>query len=146
MCQILDFNNKMEANKINLMQRCCNIYPLFYICNIFRGNLNKKVLHIAISAFLITNLLFSQLVINLLHDRHDAHEPAIELEKGQAALQRHGEHCKICSLDIVFNLFENPPPQLETQQQNSTLITSCAVNEKFVLVSFSQDRAPPFFA
>jgi hypothetical protein len=95
---------------------------------------------------LIVNLLFSQFAVNLFHDRHDVHEPAIELEKGQSAVQKHGEHCKVCSLDIVFNLLANPFRQLESPQQQSSQPTIFNVAVKLISVSFSQDRAPPFFA
>ncbi len=108
--------------------------------------MKSKALHIAFRFLLIANLLFSQFAVNLFHDRHDVHEPAIELQKGQSAVQKHGEHCKVCSLDIVFNLLANPFNQLESPQQLSNQPTAFSVTVKLILVSFSQDRAPPFLA
>jgi hypothetical protein len=105
--------------------------------------LNKRRLHIVLSGFLIANLLFSQIVINLLHDRHDAHEATIELPDGKASIQKHGEHCKVCSLDIHFKLFKNNPFRLAPQQQDLILTIACVASEKLIPVSFSQDRAPP---
>ena len=115
----------------------------FLSLSCIRSQLNNRRLHIILSGFLIANLVFSQIVINLLHDRHDAHEATIESQGGKASIQKHGEHCKVCSLDLLFNLFKSTLFQFEIQQQRSLLIISRAVNEKSTLVSFSQDRAPP---
>lgn len=108
--------------------------------------LKRKTLHIAFRFLLIANLLFSQFAINLFHDRHDVHEPAIELQKGESAIQKHGEHCKVCSLDIVFNLLTDPFIQLESPPQETTQTTAFNVEVELISVSFSQDRAPPVFA
>jgi hypothetical protein len=74
------------------------------------------------------------------------HEPAIELQKGESALQKHGEHCKVCSLDIAFNLLTDPFIQLESPRQETKQTTALNVEVELISVSFSQDRAPPVFA
>ena len=74
------------------------------------------------------------------------HEPAVELQKGESALQKHGEHCKVCSLDIVFNLLADPFIQPESSPQEITKTSAFNVEVELLSVSFSQDRAPPVFA
>jgi len=108
--------------------------------------LRRRITHIVFPFALTANLLFSQFVVNLFHDRHDVHEPAIELQKGESALQKHEEHCKVCSLDIVFNLLADPFIQLESPSQESIQTTAFNVEVELISVSFSQDRAPPIFA
>ena len=108
--------------------------------------LKRKTLHITFRLLLNANLLFSQFAINMFHDRHDVHEPAIELQKGESALQKHGEHCKVCSLDIVFNLLTDPFIQLESPPQETIQTTAFNVAVELISVSFSQGRAPPVFA
>jgi hypothetical protein len=114
--------------------------------SIFVRSLKKKSIHIAIRCLLIVNLLFSQFAVNLLHDRHDVHEPAIELHKGEAAIQKHGEHCKVCSLDIVFNLLSDPFVQLESPGHELSNASVFNAEVELISISFSQDRAPPVFA
>ena len=104
--------------------------------------MRKKVIQITFPFILIANLLFSQIVVNLLHDRHDFHEPIVELQKG-ASIQKHGEHCKICSLDILFNLLVNPSTKINALPVKDTLIVPLVVDVRTTLISFSQDRAPP---
>jgi len=108
--------------------------------------LKKKALHIAFRFLLIANLLFSQFAVNLFHDRHDVHEPSIELQKGESAIQKHGEHCKVCSLDIVFNLLSDPIILLQDPSLGIDQPTSLNVEAEPISFSFSQDRAPPIFA
>jgi hypothetical protein len=108
--------------------------------------LKKKALHIAFRFLLIANLLFSQFAVNLFHDRHDVHEQSLELQTGESALQKHGEHCKVCSLDIVFNLLAHSTIQLKDPTTGIAQPLSFNVEEELTSFSFSQDRAPPIFS
>ena len=108
-------------------------------------SLKKKALHIVLPVILIANLLFSQVAINLFHNNHDSRKATVELKKGQTGIQKQVEHCKICALDILFNLFYNAPAQFDVQPVKDTLIVSLAVDVKTALVFFSQGRAPPVF-
>jgi hypothetical protein len=126
------------------MQQCCSLYLIEYIC-IAIDDLNKKLIHTTLSCFLIANLLFGQLVVNLLHDRHDAHEPTVELGAGKTAIQKHGEHCKVCSLDIIFNLYSGSSYQSKSDAQRDIFTGSIADNAELIHISFCKDRAPPRF-
>ncbi|MEK6781398.1 MAG: hypothetical protein AABY93_06810 [Bacteroidota bacterium] len=104
--------------------------------------MKKKYLHIIISYFLVANVLLGQIVINLLHDRHDFHETVL---KSETSLVTHGEHCKICSLDLLFNLLINPVARHNVVPEEILLLTFLSVDVKQIQVSFSQNRAPPIF-
>jgi hypothetical protein len=97
---------------------------------------------------LIANLLFSQVVINLLHDPHDFHQPVSELQQelhkqGKATVQEHGEHCKVCSLDILFNILPNPSTILDFSVPKVAAVIYAHVEAGQSVLSFSKDRAPP---
>ncbi|HTJ48769.1 MAG TPA: hypothetical protein VL443_04880 [Cyclobacteriaceae bacterium] len=89
--------------------------------------------------------MFSQIVINLLHDDHNFCKPTVEFQKGQTSIQKHAERCKVCSLDIVFNLFDNASTHYDVSPLKDSLIVSLEDNVKHILVSFAQGRAPPVF-
>ncbi|HWA32841.1 MAG TPA: hypothetical protein VG737_01865 [Cyclobacteriaceae bacterium] len=106
--------------------------------------MRTKALNIAFPLILIANLLFSQVVVNLLHDPHDFHQQATELQKeGKSALQKHGEHCKICSLDILFNLLPSPSHNLDATICAPAPLLYSHVDAEQAVISFFRDRAPP---
>jgi len=107
--------------------------------------LRKRALHIVFPVVLIANLLFSQVAINLLHDNHTFGKPAVELQKDQTSIQKYAERCKVCSLDIIFNLFYNPSAHFDTILSKDTLIVFSDADVIHLPVSFTQDRAPPVF-
>jgi len=107
--------------------------------------LRKRALHIVFPVVLIANLLFSQVAINLLHDNHTYGKPAVELQKVKASVQKHTERCKVCSLDIIFNLFYNPSAHFDTILSKDTLIVFSDADLIHLPASFTQDRAPPVF-
>lgn len=124
------------------MQQCCSLLLIGYIC-INIKTLYKKQIHTALLLFLIGNLLFSQIIVSLLHDRHDAHKPTVELGVGKWAVQEHGEHCKVCSLDIIFNLYNACLHPSKSGKQKNIFDGLVASNAELILISFCQDRAPP---
>jgi len=105
--------------------------------------LKKKALHIVFPVVLIANLLFSQVAINLLHDNHTFTKPTVELQKGQTSVQKHVEHCKVCSLDIIFNLLYNPSTYFNVLLSKNTPVTFYNAGVIHASVSFTQGRAPP---
>jgi len=105
--------------------------------------LRKRALHIVFPVVLIANLLFSQVAINLLHDNHTSTKPTVELQKGQASVQKHAGHCKVCSLDIIFNLLYNPSIHFDVLLSKNTPVTVYNAGVIHASVSFTQDRAPP---
>jgi hypothetical protein len=106
--------------------------------------LRKKKQHIAIATLLLSSLLFGQLVVNLLHDRHDYHEVVSHSQNGDS-LQKHGEHCKVCSLDVLSNLLFSELDAPATHQHKNSFHSFSKTNELLVFVSYSQGRAPPAF-
>jgi hypothetical protein len=106
--------------------------------------LRKNKTHIALVTLLLSSLLFGQLAVNLLHDNHDFHEAVAQAQKGDS-LQKHGEHCKVCSLDIVLNLLFNEHVARNTPDQKDRFLPFSKTNELVVFASYSQGRAPPAF-
>jgi hypothetical protein len=105
--------------------------------------LNKKASYIVSHYFLIASLLFGQVAVNFLHSKHDAHERVILLPDGQHGVQKHGEHCKVCSLDILFNLLFQASTPISPLPFQGALVPKLELNVKFLRVSLSQGRAPP---
>jgi uncharacterized protein YuzE len=93
---------------------------------------------------LIVALAFGQVGVNFLHNRHDAHETVIDLD--HTVLVKHGEHCKVCAIDLVHQILA-PDLSIELAQTEAPL---AVVFYHTSFKSFSQpltkDRAPPAFA
>jgi len=108
--------------------------------------LKKKALYTAISCLLIVNLLFSQVALNFFHSKDtEQHETVAGIEKSQPAVHKHSEHCKVCSLDILFNLLIHPKTQLSIPRLTTVPGVALDVEVRLILISFAQDRAPPVF-
>jgi len=60
--------------------------------------------HIVISSSLIALLVFSQVGVNFLHSRHDEYSSPGKPAK-HVTVQRHGTHCKVCSMDVFNHAF-----------------------------------------
>ena len=113
--------------------------PIFVVR---KSKLRKKKLHTALTTLLLINLLFGQLGVSLLHDRHDYHEAVAHAEKGDS-LQKHGEHCKVCSLDIVLNLLFVEHRLQRAVNQAVCFVSFSKTDDLVVFVSYSRGRAPP---
>jgi hypothetical protein len=106
--------------------------------------LKRRFSHIAIPLLLIANLLFSQAVVNLLHDPHNFHQPVTQLQKaGKTTIQQHQEHCKVCSLDIVLTFVTHPAVYFQFSIQQTAPLFYVYSNVAQTLVSSCKDRAPP---
>jgi hypothetical protein len=108
--------------------------------------LKSKSLHIITSVFLIGSLLFAQVAVNFFHHNHDVHQlksVSVPLKDGAAGVQKHDEHCKVCSIDFFNHAFI--PSALLTFDH--PIFSSHKVRFDFhierIVVSYSQGRAPP---
>jgi hypothetical protein len=111
-----------------------------------RQFLKKKALHTIVSILLIANLLFSQVGLNFFHSRDtEQHEAFAGIEQAQSTVHNHSEHCKVCSLDILFNLLIQPTTPLRVLRLKTSPIVILSVDANRIPVSFAQDRAPPVF-
>jgi hypothetical protein len=103
----------------------------------------KSKRHIITIIFLGAALLFNQVGLNFFHDRHDAHEYFEAAKKNQTMLLHHGEHCQVCSLEVLFNVVlpvsvELPQPVAVSEFAEKTL-----PQPVIVFTALSQGRAPP---
>ena len=108
--------------------------------------MKSRLLHIVSSAFLISTLLFAQVAVNFFHNNHDVHQlksVSVPLKDGAAGVQKHDEHCKVCSIDF-FNhafiastllTFDHPAFNAHEVQHNFCI--------ERIAISYSQGRAPP---
>lgn len=106
--------------------------------------MGKRIHHIVAIFFLGSSLLFNQVALNFFHDKHDAHE-AFQAPTTKAQLVKHGEHCKICSIDTLFNLFFESPTLFTSHRVDADLVVFFNDSVKFISVSLYQNRAPPSF-
>ncbi len=100
----------------------------------------KSKSYIIIVYALIASLLVSQLAVNLFHDEHDFHE---SLSKKTESLQKHSEHCKICSIDVLINLELVQPIDIDNRIQLIAINAPSQVVANFAFVALSKGRAPP---
>ena len=108
--------------------------------------MQKNVLNIAFPCLLIANLLFSQVALNFLHSKDSEQHEATTLAHADGSLvHQHSDHCKVCSLDILFHFVENPPIDVAIPLPSDLRIASLKFDARLIHVSFSQGRAPPAF-
>jgi hypothetical protein len=109
----------------------------------------SRILYIVSSVFLIGTLLFAQIGVNFFHNNHDVHQNksiTAPLKAGEAGVQKHDEHCKVCSIDFFNHVFVSSTLFFTNHQfaANPTKPVVCLV--KCTFISFSQGRAPPIFS
>jgi hypothetical protein len=90
----------------------------------------------------LCSLLFTQVGAGFFHNQHDAHKETHILGAGQYALQEHGEHCKVCSIDLIHLFSESFSVTIKSGQDNFVFITPVAGIPSTVH-SFLRGRAPP---
>jgi len=83
--------------------------------------------------------------VNFFHKNHDVHElksVSTPLKDGAAGVQKHDEHCKVCSIDF-FNQAFIPSTHLTFDHQafitHEAHFSFCIER---IAVSYSQGRAP----
>lgn len=89
-------------------------------------------------------LLLSQVGTGFFHNRHDAHQNTQKLATSQSAIQEHGEHCKICAIDLITLFVENADPLAETRTVADAQLPSYEPTA-IPTVNCFQGRAPPTF-
>ena len=99
----------------------------------------KRTLNIAFVFLLASNLLFNQVGLNFFHNKHEFQQK----QSDQTQFHKHRDQCKVCALDTLFNLFLCPSINFGFYQSNEILLAFYDVDAKFVVILFSQDRAPP---
>ena len=104
--------------------------------------MRKIVLH-SVTLFLAFALLFTQTAIGFLHDKHDAHEEIEQAHRNQTELHKHGEHCKICAIDLFHSLFIEGEFTFKTLAPSSVVVTSHHNDHKGLPIDFARGRAPP---
>lgn len=102
----------------------------------------KRVIHIALSILLISSLGLSQIGAGFFHNKHDAHENAVLLDEGEFAITAHGEHCKLCAIDLITLYNESPEyHQVEATIQRQFILP--IISKVSVSKAFASGRAPP---
>ena len=108
--------------------------------------LKSRILYIVSSVFLIATLLFAQIGVNFFHNNHDVHQNKsiiAPLKAGEAGVQKHDEHCKVCSIDFFNHAFVASTQLFTAHQFASSQKKPVVFQVESRLVSFSQGRAPP---
>lgn len=120
---------------------------LLYLFNfLLLIRLKSRILHIISSVFLISTLLFAQVAVNFFHRNHDVHENksiTAPLKDGAAGVQKHDEHCKVCSVDFFNHAFVGNDLILTDHSFSSIYKKQIIDLKSHAFVSFSQGRAPP---
>jgi len=106
--------------------------------------MNQSVFHKIQSIVLITALAFGQVGVGFFHNKHDAHESVIDLDR--TVLVKHGEHCKVCAVDLAHQVIA---PDLDIQLAeiaSSTPVAFDYISSTLFSRPLTKDRAPPAFA
>jgi hypothetical protein len=117
-----------------------------YEFTISRGKfevVRKNRLHIIALIILGAALLFNQVGLNFFHDSHDAHEFFEAAKKNQTMLLHHGEHCEICSLEVLFNVVLPVSTEVPQPVKISEFSEQVFPQPVIVFTALSQGRAPP---
>lgn len=89
-------------------------------------------------------LIFGQVGAGFFHNKHDAHQTIVDLDK--TVLVEHGEHCKICSVDWVHQ-FINESFEFESLEDQPVSFVATDIHEVVdSIILFENGRAPPFGA
>lgn len=95
---------------------------------------------------LIAALMFGQVGSGFLHNKHDAHEEIVDLDSKLPVLVKHGEHCKVCSVDL-FAPFINSTFSVGFPEEAQHSFESAAVNSLTdTTLILNSGRAPPIVA
>jgi len=91
-------------------------------------------------------LLFNQVGLNFFHDRHEAHEFYDASKKHQAMLLSHGEHCQVCSLEVLFHIILPASTEVPTQIFATEYNEQVSPQTAFIFFDRANGRGPPFAA
>ena len=126
----------------------------YYELFVFSVNLNYQQVFIVMQsmlqirkkiliALLLGNLLFGQVAIPFFHSQHKEHSSLKDIPKGENAITPHGEHCLVCSIDLVHGFIYQDSDFLSPQTQLANYSLSSEVSQSLVWLSYAQGRAPP---
>jgi hypothetical protein len=109
--------------------------------------LKNRILHIALSFCLLSNILFSQIILGFFHQHEDQvhiSEITKKIQGNESVLTSHITHCKICSLEIIHELFYSEQIALDFSDNIPVefRILNSGINSGITI--FPQGRAPPF--
>ncbi|HEX8059542.1 MAG TPA: hypothetical protein VF473_01340 [Cyclobacteriaceae bacterium] len=105
--------------------------------------MRKTILHKVQSVMLIVALAFGQVGVGFFHNKHDAHEKIVDFD--QTVLVKHGEHCKVCSVDWIHAFLAAgfvAAPDTEKITVAPPVVCKSLINLSRPL---TKDRAPPTF-
>lgn len=105
--------------------------------------MKKRGIHTIAWVILGAALLFNQVGLNFFHDRHDAHEYFTATQKNQTMLLHHGEHCQVCSLEVLFNVVLPVSTEIPAQEFTSEYSEGASREPVFIFFGLSRGRAPP---
>jgi hypothetical protein len=109
----------------------------------------SRALHIASSVFLIGSLLFAQVGVNFFHKNHDVHQlksVTAPLKDGAAGVQKHDEHCQVCSIDFFNNAFITESTFVFGSSAFLSPEEHFSASAELISLPYSQGRAPPVSA
>ena len=108
--------------------------------------MKKRRLYTAAWIVLTSALLFNQVGLNFFHDKHDAHEFFEATQKNKTLLLNHGEHCQVCSLEVLFNVVLPVNTELPQYVFARDLFQRVYPEPVFAFVALCDGRAPPTVA
>jgi hypothetical protein len=106
----------------------------------------KNRLHTIAWIILGAALLFNQVGLNFFHDSHEAHKFFEATKKNQTILLEHGEHCQVCSLEVLFHIVLPLSTELPQPVTISEFSEPAFPQPVIVFTALSQGRAPPVIA
>jgi hypothetical protein len=103
----------------------------------------KARFHTLLLLWILTGgLLFSQVGAGYFHNKHDAHKETHILDAGKFAIQEHGEHCKLCAIDLIHLYLESHHVCLINADGNSAFL-SAIPGTPLTATTPIKDRSPP---
>lgn len=93
--------------------------------------------------FLVACVLFGTTGVNFFHDGHHAHEHLTKEASKQTSVVEHGEHCKICSLDLIIQSDIVSQTAIYCEPVLNKAVVFFGRFSPTVIPSYTQDRAPP---
>ncbi|MBS1508078.1 MAG: hypothetical protein JSS79_15665 [Bacteroidetes bacterium] len=105
-----------------------------------------RALPFASAVFLIGSLLFVQVGVNFFHKNHDVHQlksVTAPLKDGAAGVQKHDEHCQVCSIDFFNNAFVTTSSLFFDEVLFPSPEEHFVVSIELISLSFSKGRSPP---
>ena len=91
---------------------------------------------------LLAMLLFAQTASGFVHDRHDFHEE-LQQKQDQPTFHKHGEHCKICNLELFSSLLAPADLQLCTPVFDVIHFETLTAFHQSAPDNLRSGRAPP---